>query len=172
MGDGIAVLRGSGSELAAHFLDPFAGPQAGGIAGVVGGAGNVRPEVEGAKLLDEAGGVVAAVGAQRDGAGPVGMGLDHRQRREALGMPGLMFWADRASISPAFRSIGDTIYAAGSAFSTLGIAAAATGGLTRTGVVDCPIAGLAIAAPGRDTRLEPPIEDERWAIPLDPGTTQ
>jgi hypothetical protein len=48
--------------------------------------GDVRPDIEGAQFLDEVDGVLATLRAKRDGAGPVGMGLDHRQRGEALGV--------------------------------------------------------------------------------------
>ena len=57
---------------------------------------------------------------------------------------GLVFWADRANFTPSFLSIGDAFYAAGSAFSTLGINASVHGDFTRVAVLTCSIAGLAI----------------------------
>ena len=57
---------------------------------------------------------------------------------------GLMFWADRASFTPAFPTLGDAFYASGSAFSTLGITQQVTGNLTRVAVLICSVAGLAI----------------------------
>lgn len=57
---------------------------------------------------------------------------------------GLIFWADRASFVPRFASVGDAVYAAGSAFSTLGIDGRVSGDLTRATVLVCSVAGLAI----------------------------
>lgn len=90
---------GDGLDPAERLLDPFTGAQAGGV-GVPGGAaidgrpsaaevlGDVRSDVKGAKLVDVVGGIASGVRAPRDGAGPVGMGFDHLQRDEALGMTG------------------------------------------------------------------------------------
>lgn len=57
---------------------------------------------------------------------------------------GLLFWADRANFKPGFASIGDAIYAAGCAFSTLGINATVDGYFTRIAVLTCSVTGLAI----------------------------
>ena len=57
---------------------------------------------------------------------------------------GMLFWADRASFRPGFATFGDAVYAAGSAFSTLGIAGSVSGNLTRLAVLTCSVAGLAI----------------------------
>ena len=57
---------------------------------------------------------------------------------------GLIFWADRGDFQPGFRTVGDAIYAAGSAFSTLGIAGTVSGDLTRVAVLVCSVAGLAV----------------------------
>ena len=57
---------------------------------------------------------------------------------------GMLFWADRASFNPAFATFGDAVYAAGSAFSTLGIAGTVSGNLTRLAVLICSVTGLAI----------------------------
>lgn len=57
---------------------------------------------------------------------------------------GLVFWADRASFTPRFQDLGDAIYAAGSAFSTLGINGRVDGTVTRLAVLTCSVAGLAI----------------------------
>ena len=57
---------------------------------------------------------------------------------------GLLFWADRANFTPRFKTLGDAIYASGSAFSTLGINNQVTQPLTRLMVLICSITGLAI----------------------------
>lgn len=57
---------------------------------------------------------------------------------------GLVFWSGRANFSPRFRGVGDAIYAAGSAFSTLGIDGQVSGASTRLVVLICSTAGLAI----------------------------
>lgn len=57
---------------------------------------------------------------------------------------GLIFWADRARFDPGFRTPGDAIYAAGAAFSTLGVNASVHGDLTRAAVLTCSVAGLAV----------------------------
>ena len=57
---------------------------------------------------------------------------------------GLLFWADRANFKPGFATIGDAFYAAGSAFSTLGISGTVSGDLTRIAVLICSVSGLAI----------------------------
>ena len=57
---------------------------------------------------------------------------------------GLVFWADRVNFTPALPTLGDAFYAAGSAFSTLGINGAVRGDLTRMAVLTCSVAGLAI----------------------------
>ncbi len=57
---------------------------------------------------------------------------------------GLTFWADRDNFHPGFRTLGDAIYAAGSAFSTLGVAATVSGDPTRVVVLICSVAGLAV----------------------------
>lgn len=57
---------------------------------------------------------------------------------------GLVFWADRANFTPQFKSLGDAIYASGSAFSTLGIVNEVRDPLTRFMVLVCSISGLAI----------------------------
>lgn len=57
---------------------------------------------------------------------------------------GLVFWADRTNFRPGFATYGDAIYAAGSAFSTLGINGTIKGNLTRVAVLTCSVAGLAI----------------------------
>jgi len=94
---GSAILSGNMPITHRGLLDPFSRAQAGDIARMPSGAaidgrapaaevlGGVQPDIEGAEFLDEVGGVVATVRAKRDGAGPVGMGLDHLQRGEALG---------------------------------------------------------------------------------------
>lgn len=46
----------------------------------------MRADIELAQFLDEVGGVITPVGTQRDRAGPVGMALDHLQRRQSFGM--------------------------------------------------------------------------------------
>ena len=57
---------------------------------------------------------------------------------------GLIFWAERANFTPRFSSLGDAMYAAGSAFSTLGINGAVKDDFTRVAVLTCSVAGLAI----------------------------
>ena len=57
---------------------------------------------------------------------------------------GMIFWADRHSFNPGFRTLSDAIYASGSAFSTLGVAGTVSGDLTRIAVLVCSVAGLAI----------------------------
>ena len=57
---------------------------------------------------------------------------------------GLLFWADRANFKPGFATIGDAFYAAGSAFSTLGISGTVSGDPTRIAVLICSVSGLAI----------------------------
>ena len=57
---------------------------------------------------------------------------------------GLLFWADRAHFDPGFRGFGDAVYAAGSAFSTLGINGTVSGDLTRLAVLVCSVTGLVI----------------------------
>lgn len=57
---------------------------------------------------------------------------------------GLIFWADRANFAPRFVDLSDAIYAAGSAFSTLGINGKVSGDLTRIAVLICSVTGLAI----------------------------
>ncbi len=57
---------------------------------------------------------------------------------------GLVFWAERVNFQPAFLTIGDAIYAAGSAFSTLGVSGRVHGDPTRIAVLVCSVAGLAI----------------------------
>ena len=57
---------------------------------------------------------------------------------------GMVFWADRAGFRPGFATYGDAVYAAGSAFSTLGINGTVAGTLTRATVLVCSVAGLAI----------------------------
>lgn len=57
---------------------------------------------------------------------------------------GLVFWADRAAFRPGFQTIGDALYTAGCAFSTLGINGQVNGDLTRIAVLICSVAGLAI----------------------------
>lgn len=57
---------------------------------------------------------------------------------------GMLFWVDRAQFAPSFRTFGDAVYAAGAAFSTLGIDGHVEGGLTRLAVLVCSVAGLAI----------------------------
>ncbi len=57
---------------------------------------------------------------------------------------GLLFWADRANFSVGFASLGDAVYSAGSAFSTLGVNGTVTGNYTRIVVLVCSISGLAI----------------------------
>jgi hypothetical protein len=56
---------------------------------------------------------------------------------------GLVFWSDRAHFTPGFVTLGDALYAAGSAFSTLGINGRVAGDLTRIAVLICSVAGLA-----------------------------
>jgi hypothetical protein len=56
---------------------------------------------------------------------------------------GFVFWADRAHFRPGFARLGDALYAAGSAFSTLGINGKVDGDLTRIAVLICSVAGLA-----------------------------
>ena len=57
---------------------------------------------------------------------------------------GLLFWADRANFSPGFATLGDAMYAAGSAFSTLGVNGTVSGNYTRILVLVCSISGLGI----------------------------
>lgn len=57
---------------------------------------------------------------------------------------GLMFWSDRTNFHPVFPTLGDALYAAGSAFSTLGISGTVQGDWTRIAVLTCSVAGLAI----------------------------
>lgn len=57
---------------------------------------------------------------------------------------GLIFWADRANFRPTFRTVGDSFYAAGSAFSTLGVTERVAGDPTRITVLICSVAGLAL----------------------------
>lgn len=57
---------------------------------------------------------------------------------------GLLFWADRASFSNGFATLGDAVYAAGSAFSTLGVNGTVVGNRAHIEVLICSIAGLAI----------------------------
>ena len=47
---------------------------------------DMRADINRAQFLDEVGGVVAPVRAQRNRAWPTGMRLDHLQRRQPLGM--------------------------------------------------------------------------------------
>ncbi|WP_242153634.1 hypothetical protein [Sphingomonas sp. BAUL-RG-20F-R05-02] len=56
---------------------------------------------------------------------------------------GLIFWADRAHFAPEFKTLADALYAAGSAFSTLGINGKVEGDFTRIAVLICSVAGLA-----------------------------
>jgi len=56
---------------------------------------------------------------------------------------GLVFWADRTHFEPGFTTLGDALYAAGSAFSTLGINGKVEGDVTRIAVLICSVAGLA-----------------------------
>ena len=62
--------------------------------------------IQRAQLLDEIGGVIAAVGPERDRAGPLGDLLYHVYRGQAFGMardpgqPGIDDQAERFSISP------------------------------------------------------------------------
>lgn len=57
---------------------------------------------------------------------------------------GLLFWADRGSFQPAFSNLGEAVYGAGSAFSTLGVNRTVEGNLSRLTVLVCSITGLAI----------------------------
>ena len=57
---------------------------------------------------------------------------------------GLIMFAQRASFTPGFRTVGDAVYAAGSAFSTLGISGHVDGDLPRLVVLTCSVAGLAV----------------------------
>jgi hypothetical protein len=57
---------------------------------------------------------------------------------------GLIFWVNKVNFAPQFRSLGDAIYASGSAFSTLGVNGQVSGNLTRVMVLICSVAGLAI----------------------------
>ena len=57
---------------------------------------------------------------------------------------GLLFWADRANFSIGFPTLGDAVYSAGSAFSTLGVNGTVSGNYTRVVVLICSISGLAI----------------------------
>lgn len=57
---------------------------------------------------------------------------------------GLVFWSQRANFQPAFQGVGDAMYDAGSAFSTLGINGTVSGNLARLTVLICSVAGLAI----------------------------
>ena len=57
---------------------------------------------------------------------------------------GMLFWVDRERFVPHFRNFGDAVYAAGAAFSTLGINGQVSGDLTRLAVLICSVAGLAI----------------------------
>jgi len=57
---------------------------------------------------------------------------------------GLVFWGSRAGIAPRFVYLSDAIYAAGTAFSTMGAPQAVTGYYTRAAVLGCSLSGLAI----------------------------
>ena len=57
---------------------------------------------------------------------------------------GLVFWGSRASIAPRFANLNDAVYAAGTAFSTMGAPHAVTGYYARAAVLGCSLAGLAI----------------------------
>ena len=46
----------------------------------------MRAHIDGAQFLDEIGGIVTLVGAERDGARAVGEALDHLERRQPFGM--------------------------------------------------------------------------------------
>ncbi len=57
---------------------------------------------------------------------------------------GLLFWADRDNFSIGLATLGDAFYAAGAAFSTLGVNGSITGNYTRIVVLICSISGLSI----------------------------
>ena len=57
---------------------------------------------------------------------------------------GMIFWSDRSSFRPGFKNLADAIYAAGSAFSTLGVNGSVSNITTRIAVLICSVAGLAI----------------------------
>jgi len=57
---------------------------------------------------------------------------------------GLVFWGSRANIAPRFANLSDAVYAAGTAFSTMGAPRAVAGYYTRAAVLGCSLSGLAI----------------------------
>ena len=57
---------------------------------------------------------------------------------------GLLLWARRSAFTPALTDLGDAVYAAGSAFSTLGISGTVSGDLARFVVLVCSISGLVV----------------------------
>ena len=57
---------------------------------------------------------------------------------------GLLLWAERAAFTPAVTDLGDAVYAAGSAFSTLGIAGTVSGSMARFVVLVCSVSGLVV----------------------------
>ena len=61
---------------------------------------------------------------------------------------GIIFWADRGGFEPTLVTFNDTLYASGSAFSTLGVPGSITGRFARLAVVGCSLSGLAIVTVG------------------------
>ncbi|WP_174297252.1 hypothetical protein [Sphingomonas bacterium] len=57
---------------------------------------------------------------------------------------GLVFWANRGAFQPGFATVRDAIYAAGCAFSTLGINGRVHGDAVRVAVLACSVFGLAL----------------------------
>lgn len=57
---------------------------------------------------------------------------------------GLVFWGDRTAFAPRFASLGDAVFAAGTAFSTMGAPHAVAGWYARLVVLGCSLAGFAI----------------------------
>lgn len=57
---------------------------------------------------------------------------------------GMLFWAHRTSFLPVFSTFGEAVYAAGSAFSTLGINGTVAGNTARAAVLVCSISGLVV----------------------------
>lgn len=57
---------------------------------------------------------------------------------------GLIFWGLRTSYDPEFVTVGDAVFAAGQAFTTLGLASMTTGTAARVAVIGCGLSGLAI----------------------------
>lgn len=57
---------------------------------------------------------------------------------------GLVFWGARAGFSPGFTGPGDAVFAAGSAFTTMGAPERVSGAYARIAVLGCALSGLAV----------------------------